>query len=245
MGLKTIGVHLNIYIPRNTFKHYLSIIDQFSSNYDICWEYYQKKTFQIFVNQAERNLSTKVFTYVVFCSTDILKICNIRMTHMCDNRRCINPFHLHPLTTEYPHEKKIYEDILSRMRNPNNPFYKDYGGRGLELDKRWNPDLHLHGVARINFVNDIHELGYQRHLSIDRIDNNKGYTKDNIRFVDWKTRGQNRRSTKLKPEDIVYIRSNHKRFGGNMTANELAKMFKVHPTHILAILRNINWVNVE
>ena len=42
----------------------------------------------------------------------------------------------------------IWKGMKYRCYNSNSKSYNDYGGRGLELDDRWNPDLHLRGVAR-------------------------------------------------------------------------------------------------
>ena len=234
-----------IEISKSEIHRFHDSIDDYSS-YDKCWNICDtNEKFTFLENRIEKNLNYKVFSYLIYCSCEVIHPRVHMITQICDNPNCCNPFHLHPFIPCKSKEGKIFEDMLSRMRNPNNPFYKDYGGRGLELDDRWNPDLHLRGVARINFYYDIHELGFQPGLSIDRIDNNKGYLKNNVRFVDWKIQGQNRRTTKLTPDDVRYIRENYIHYGWQSSnTNELAEKFGIHPTYVLNIVQRKYWKNI-
>ena len=233
-----------IEISKKIIDKFHNSIDDYSS-FEKCWnisnpdQYFHYKE-----NGKYKYILFKNFSYLIYCSCEPLKNRG-RVAQMCDNTLCCNPFHLHPYLSPELKESKIFEDMLSRMRNPHNPFYKDYGGRGLDLDDRWNPDLHLHGVARINFYHDIHELGFQPNLSIDRIDNNKGYLKDNIRFVDWKVQGQNRRTTKLTPDIVKYIRENYYIKDHKSNAIELAKKFGISPSYLKSIIDKKNWKNIE
>lgn len=84
--------------------------------------------------------------------------------------------------------------IKDRCYNPHNKSYKNYGGRGITICDEWlnHPE---------SFVNWSLENGYEDGLSIDRIDNNNGYSPDNCRWVTIKENNQNRRSSKVYTYD--------------------------------------------
>jgi hypothetical protein len=85
----------------------------------------------------------------------------------------------------YTKEYKIWSDLKSRCNNPNHKQYKDYGGRGIIISKEWN-----------NFINFYTDMGdCPTNHSIDRIDNNLGYNKDNCKWSTKKEQTRNRRNT--------------------------------------------------
>lgn len=77
----------------------------------------------------------------------------------------------------------IHMGILARIRNPNCPAYKNYGGRGITICDRW-----------LSFENFYEDMGDRpKGKQIDRIDNDKGYFKENCRWVTPKQNCKNRK----------------------------------------------------
>lgn len=80
----------------------------------------------------------------------------------------------------------IWETMRLRCNSPKNKKYYMYGARGIKVCDEWqNNYLKFREWALNN--------GYAPNLSIDRIDNSKGYSPDNCR---WATRKQQQRNTR-------------------------------------------------
>lgn len=79
----------------------------------------------------------------------------------------------------------VWRGIKSRCLNTNYKRFKDYGGRGITVCDRW--------LKFDNFLEDMGEVPNGR--SIDRIDNNKGYYKENCRWATPKEQSSNTRDT--------------------------------------------------
>ena len=76
--------------------------------------------------------------------------------------------------------------MKQRCYNKNNRIYHHYGGRGITVCKRWHKFL--------NFETDMFHK-YEKGLSIERIDNNKGYNLKNCKWATRKEQNNNRRDT--------------------------------------------------
>jgi len=76
--------------------------------------------------------------------------------------------------------------MLDRCYNPANASYKHYGERGITVCDEWQ-------ISREAFTQWSNENGHAMDLSIDRIDNEQGYSPDNCRWADMKTQLRNKR----------------------------------------------------
>jgi len=84
---------------------------------------------------------------------------------------------------------RIWRKIKERCNDEKSKNYKNYGQRGITICDDWCCDKGFE-----NFYKWSMENGYADELSIDRIDNYKGYSPDNCRWVSQLAQQNNRRN---------------------------------------------------
>jgi hypothetical protein len=105
-----------------------------------------------------------------------------------------------------------WRSMRNRCMNPNNAAWKNYGGRGISVCERWNESYDA-------FVED---MGLRPEgLTLDRIDYDDNYRKENCRWVDWETQSNNRRNN---------VRIYHQ--GENLTIPQWGKKLGIDPSTI-------------
>ncbi len=78
--------------------------------------------------------------------------------------------------------------IKARCLNPKNKAYYNYGGRGITICKEWEN----------NFETFYRDMGDPREgMSIERIDNSKGYYKKNCKWATRRDQSRNKRSNRI------------------------------------------------
>lgn len=89
-----------------------------------------------------------------------------------------------PGNNKQPKEYRIWSSMIQRCENKNDKDYKYYGKRGIKVCPSWH-----------NFVNFIEDMGWRKDpkTSIDRINNNGNYCKENCR---WATKEQQMNNTR-------------------------------------------------
>ena len=104
--------------------------------------------------------------------------------------------------------KNIWRNMLQRCYNPKVPSYKLYGLRGIQVCDAWKASFS-------QFREDM-TPGYSPKLTLDRIDNNSNYCKENCRWATMKEQSNNTRRNRW-----VVVN------GEKMTASEAAVRYGV------------------
>ena len=102
---------------------------------------------------------------------------------------------------------KIFIGMHSRCEHTTCSHYENYGGRGISVCDEWSGNDGFFYFYKWSMEN-----GYSNKLSIDRIDNEKGYCPENCRWATTDEQMRNRRTSK----SFIYN-------GKTVSLNDIAK----------------------
>lgn len=103
----------------------------------------------------------------------------------------------------------VWCGIRARCNNPNNKEYQRYGGRGIKCCEEWSDFVFFREWAYAN--------GYSDGLTIDRIDNEKGYCPENCKWSNYYEQANNTSTN-------VFVEYN----GETHTMSEWAKLLNLN-----------------
>lgn len=89
---------------------------------------------------------------------------------------------------------RIWVGMKDRCLNPKSKYRERYGGRGIHIDPAW--------LDFENFYNDMFPT-YKEKLTLDRIEVNGNYSKNNCRWATMLVQGNNRRTNRMVTIDGV------------------------------------------
>ncbi len=112
----------------------------------------------------------------------------------------------------------VWRALLARCTRPNHPAFKNYGGRGIGVCEEW--------MQFERFWEDMRD-GYATGLSLDRFDNDDGYSGENCRWASRKTQCRNKQGNVIIPTPL-----------GRMTVAEASERFGIGHNTILYRISN-------
>jgi hypothetical protein len=119
-------------------------------------------------------------------------------------------------------EYKVWKAMIDRCENPNHAAYARYGGRGITVCNRWKSSFEL-------FMGEMGTRPSPQH-SIDRADNDKGYSPENCRWATNIVQNRNKTGTRLL---------NHK--GKSQTVTAWAEELGISHAVIYQRLNTMGW----
>ena len=122
-----------------------------------------------------------------------------------------------------------WHNMKQRCYNPRHDSYPNYGGRGIKVCEDWKDFK--------SFYADMGECPEK--MTLERVDNTKGYYLENCQWVSHKVQARNRRNNKIKLSDAEEIRRLYAT--GKFFERELAKKYNVSRSLISHILNGRAW----
>ena len=126
----------------------------------------------------------------------------------------------HKMSSSRPYN--VWHGMLGRCLNPLNKDWKNYGGRGITVCKRWQDSFE-------NFWVDMQE-GYSPELTLGRANNTRGYSKANCR---WETTTEQSNNTRVNR-----VLNTPK---GRMTLAQAARVFGIKKVTLHARIVRYGW----
>ena len=121
---------------------------------------------------------------------------------------------------------RIWTGMKTRCTNPKHHEFHNYGGRGITVCDEWKNDFQ-------SFYDWAISNGYADDLTIDRVDNNRGYSPENCRWITNNEQQNNRNCNRM----ITYN-------GKTQTLTKWADELGIKRVTLQARITRYNW-NVD
>lgn len=159
---------------------------------DLVGQKYNRLTFIRYLEEGERK--TNGYNWICKCDCGNFIHANASKVKSGHTKSCgcLEKEFVENINKKYKYRDKrlygIFRAMISRCSDKNNRRYNDYGGRGITVCPEWTKELGFD-----DFAEWAYSSGYTESLTIDRIDNDKGYSPDNCRWITNKKQQNNKR----------------------------------------------------
>ena len=127
----------------------------------------------------------------------------------------------------------IWHSMKNRANGTSNQYNRKIYAH-VDMCEEWQDYLPFKDWALAN--------GYADTLTIDRIDNSKGYYPDNCRWATMAEQAQNRRNTRF---NSTAIRDMRNKYAAGARLTDLAREHGTCPSSVLKIVKQQRWRNVD
>lgn len=126
-----------------------------------------------------------------------------------------------------------WASMKKRCNNPNYHAYKNYGGRGIKVCEEWQSDFW-------QFVEDMGER--PRGYTLEREDNDKGYSPDNCIWASRKAQIKNRRPRSRPKNAKGYSLTDSGNYEARATINGKLKHLGTYKCPLMAHLAYLDFI---
>jgi hypothetical protein len=125
-----------------------------------------------------------------------------------------------------------WTNMRQRCENERSPEYPNYGARGVVVCERWRASFQ-------NFLSDVGEPS--EGLSLDRIDNSRGYEPGNVRWATAAKQSQNRRVVRITCDLVNEIRGRSEHGEGPVS---IARRMGISYPTVSGVIHRRTWRDV-
>lgn len=142
----------------------------------------------------KRNENKRFWLCKCVCGNEVIRsTSNLRDKNRIHSCGCQISYKVRERNKEKYAKLPYYQKLISRwckvkerLYNPNSISFPNYGGRGIKMCDEWKNDSFAFYTWAIH-------NGFEPHLLLDRINNDRNYCPENCRWVDRKTQNRNTR----------------------------------------------------